>query len=116
LEGFLLPSDIIEGWGRGDITYQLRCGDPTKGLLHIESDHGPLEGATGDVFSACLGKILQFGEDFGKAKPVNSLLYQLSYSSGNGGKATAIVDTSTGDVLTAYTTGTSREWSDCVAG
>jgi hypothetical protein len=116
LEGLLLPTDTIAGWGRDDNTYQLRCGDPTKGLLHIDAGHGPLEGAPGDVFINCLGKIIQFGTDEGPGNPTNSTLFQVSYSSGSGGKAVALVDNGSGDVLTAYTSGTSREWSDCVAG
>ncbi len=116
LEGLLLPTDVIEGWGRGDHTYQLRCGDPTKGLFHIERDHGPLDGATGDIFSECLGKIIQLGDDKGAGRPANSRLFQLNYSSGNGGKAVALVDDETGDVLTAYTSGTSKEWRNCVQG
>ena len=116
IEGLLLPSDVIAGWGRDNKTYQLRCGDPTKGLLHIEEGHGPLSGSTGDTFINCLGKIIQVGTDEGPGNPPNSTLFQINYTSGRGGKAVALVDNASGDVLTAYTSGATNEWSNCVAG
>lgn len=88
-------------------TATLRCGDPTKGVLHIDGGH-PIDDP--GSFTSCVQNIFSFGYLERPGETPNTSLYRFDYS---GGSARGLYDNQTGDILTVYTSGATNEWLSC---
>lgn len=114
------PYDIVGGpWSvqpPAGYTVQLRCGDPTKGVLHIEASH-PVEGNTAN-FSGCVDNVLRYGSYLQEGTAPGSIVWQYQYAVAGGTLSASVVfDSNTGDVLTAYAGGgQGNDWTRCNAG
>ncbi len=113
LDGDGGPHDLVQTWilssSNPDQSIQLRCGDPTKGVLHIDHDH-PI---TSDAkFLTCLDKVFFRGHAAGAGTSAGTTQWKYSFT---GGTATAVYINSTGDILTAYASGNtkSNNWTAC---
>jgi hypothetical protein len=98
------PYDVVRSWTPvdGSRKISLLCGDHTKGVLHIDRDHGPLgvDDAMDHHFLNCLGKVLFKHQSKRPGRPPNSRVYLLRY--GRQKSARVVVDLKTNTVLTAY--------------
>ncbi|WKX71239.1 hypothetical protein [Streptomyces sp. XD-27] len=119
LEGDIGPYDVVGSW-TSDHKYRLKCGDPTKGLLHIADGHGG-DGHTekyGKEFLKCLSRIATtFNDKDGNTPGTTLRTYTNDY-----GTASFLFDNRSKDILTAYTkmgrshTGPSdANWARCAS-
>lgn len=107
LQGFSGPTAVVNSYG--GIT--LKCGDLTKGVIHIDQSHPIRENGADDVnVEECMNNIIAYGSP-------------ISASSGNSAKrwrtasgvyAYIVWRTSQKDVVTMYTQGTpGNRWDLC---
>lgn len=107
LQGFSGPTAVVNSYG--GIT--LKCGDLTKGVIHIDQSHPIRENGADDVnVEECMNNIIAYGTS-------------ISASSGNSAKrwrtasgvyAYIVWRTSQKDVVTMYTSGSpSNRWDLC---
>lgn len=116
LDGDAGPFDYAVQVQAGGFTiFELRCGDPTKGVLHIDAGH-PIEPGSEVAFKDCIQNIVS-GRDVGPGNPPNSVVRTWAY---RGGTGTIVYDDSsdTKVILTAYTSNGPRgnNWRDCALG
>lgn len=119
LDGDLGPYDVVGQWST-DSTYRLKCGDPTKGLLHIADGHGGDAHTKqyGKEFLKCLGRIAASYNE----KPGNTRNTMLRTYTNDFGIASFLYDNSSKDILTAYTSmgrtstgATDSNWARCAS-
>jgi hypothetical protein len=107
LQGFEGPSVIVNSYGG----LNLRCGDPTKGILHIDSSHPINEHGADDVHvDRCMNNIVGLGSPV-SANPGNAAK---RITRPSGGWAQIVWDTGTKDVITMYTSD-NNNWAACAA-
>jgi hypothetical protein len=81
LSGEYGPYDVVESWENRKGEFRLLCGDHTKGLLHIDDGHGPLDrGNTDSLFLACMDKIFRFGDSIGPGAAPHSTIWKVYYT------------------------------------
>jgi len=109
LTGAVGPYTLVGQWkaAANGKTISLYCGDPTKGVLHIDESHPVVENITGTptdaYFLACLYYVFHFGRVIGTGNTAGSHVYSMEYSNSiNSDQARAVVRDSDGYILTAW--------------
>lgn len=105
LQGLEGPYTVVNSYGG----LNLKCGDPTKGILHINADHPINEDGADDVhIDQCMNNIVAYGAP-AAANPGNS---SKRITRPSGGYAQIVWDSDTKDVITMYTSD-SNNWAAC---
>jgi hypothetical protein len=107
LNGYSGPYDLVNSYAG----INLKCGDPSKGVLHIDASHPIATNGRDDVHvDRCMDNILAYGRSV-TANPGNTAK-RITRSSG--GYAQIVWDSRTKDVITMYTSD-SNNWTACAA-
>jgi hypothetical protein len=89
----------------------LYCGDPTKGVIHIDSEHPISEDGSDDANVAqCHSNIMYYGDEVPAAE--GNRAWQIARPSG--GTATLVFDATSLETITMFTSD-SNNWAACAA-
>jgi hypothetical protein len=109
LSGAAGPYTVVGTWRAiaNGKSIQLQCGDPTKGVLHIDASHPIVENIDGTptdgYFSLCMYYIFHYGRVIGTGNTSGSHVYSVAYGNMiNSDEARAVVRDSDGYILTAW--------------
>lgn len=107
LQGLSGPYDLVNSYGG----LNLKCGDPTKGVLHIDSSHPINEDGADDVhINRCMNNIVGLGVPRAASGGISAK----RITRPSGGWAQIIWDSGTKDVLSMYTS-ENNNWAACAA-
>lgn len=107
LQGFSGPTAVVNSYGG----IKLKCGDLTKGVIHIAQSHPIRENGADDVnVEECMNNIIAYGTST-SASSGNSAK---KWRTASGVYAYIVWRTSQKDVVTMYTSGSpSNRWDLC---
>jgi hypothetical protein len=107
LKGYDGPYALVNAYAG----VNLKCGDPSKGVIHIDASHPIAEDGRDDVHvDRCMNNILAYG----KSVSANAGNAAKRITRSSGGYAQLVWDSSTKDVITMYTSD-SNNWTACAA-
>lgn len=94
----------------------LLCGDPTRGVIHIDQGHPIAEdGSDDETIPRCMFNILTRSDRY-EIAPSNPRYEGLQIRRPSGGTATIIYDPENGQVVTMFTSGDlGNDWAACAA-
>lgn len=113
LSGDADPRDVVSSVSGPSFfsSVTLYCGDPTKGVLHIDAAHPiSVDGSDDDNVVLCLNRIMYYGEEV-PAAPGNRA-WQIARS--DRWSATTVFDADTLEVISMFTSD-SNNWAACAA-
>lgn len=107
LQGFAGPTAVVNSYG--GIT--LKCGDLTKGVIHIDQSHPISESGRDDVnVEECMNNIIAYGSPIAASSGNSAKRWRTA----SGVYAYIVWRTSQRDVVTMYTSGSpSNRWDLC---
>lgn len=114
-DGSALPSSIVAEYGSpSGQSLKMRCGDPTKGVVHVDLDHEITE-QTADAFQNCLSDTIQFGGYNRPGSNPSLSVWRWQFGPGRGDAAEFVYESANGEGITFYTTGVApgNEWQRC---
>lgn len=107
LKGYDGPYEVVNSY-RGIV---LKCGDYSKGIIHIDDGHPISESGRDDVrVERCMNNIIGYG----KSAPANSGNTARRITRPSGGWAQIVWDSSSKNVVTMYTSD-NNNWKACAA-
>ncbi|WP_086828812.1 hypothetical protein [Allokutzneria sp. NRRL B-24872] len=113
------PQDVVASLTPGGSPHQsvqLRCGDYTSGVIHIDAGHPIAENGADDVnVNACFNHI--FSRNYYEVPAANGNV-ALRYDRSHGGHATLVYNKGSGNVVTMFTSDgpSGNNWRGCATG